>query len=353
MERDIRMKKKSIRIKELAEALGLSQGTISIVLNGRGDEMRISKATQKKVLEGAKEMGYEPTVRSRRRQGCPERGDRLTIAVYIPYIPDVKIIMGRILYGLQQVVLEEGRPIDLLIRPYQFRQLEKCSRLFSSQSCHGAIVLGMSEEEDIPFLLKNTFDIPVVLYNHPTEKYSTVSVDDYEAGRKAASLFKARGHERVGLILPTNLNKSGSLRKMGFMDGCRFLGLTLETAFLQEEYISTEGGIRAAKRFLEQGKALPTAVFAQISDMAVGAVKTFLQYGIRIPEDMEVLSFGGVMEAYTEPAVSSISMPVEEMSAECLRMVSEAAHSGDRRPLTRVMPLTMNFRKTCGGFPEE
>ena len=82
------MKKKSIRIKELAEALGLSQGTISIVLNGRGDEMRISKATQKKVLEGAKEMGYEPTVRSRRRQGCPERGDRLTIAVYIPYIPE-------------------------------------------------------------------------------------------------------------------------------------------------------------------------------------------------------------------------------------------------------------------------
>ena len=35
------MKKKSIRIKELAEALGLSQGTISIVLNGRGDEMQM------------------------------------------------------------------------------------------------------------------------------------------------------------------------------------------------------------------------------------------------------------------------------------------------------------------------
>ena len=94
------MKKKSIRIKELAEALGLSQGTISIVLNGRGDEMRISKATQKKVLEGAKEMGDEPAVRSRRRQGRPERGDRLTIAVYIPYIPDVKIIVGRVLDGL-------------------------------------------------------------------------------------------------------------------------------------------------------------------------------------------------------------------------------------------------------------
>lgn len=347
------MRKNSVRIKELAEALGLSQGTISIVLNGRGNEMRISKATQKKVMEGAKQMGYEAPARSRRRRFSSGNGEEMAVSVFIPYIPDVKIVVGRVLYGLQQAMLEENRAVDLLIRPYRFRELEKCSRFFSSQYSRAAIVLGMSEEEDIPFLMKNTFDIPVVLYNHPTEKYSTVSVDDYEAGRKAASLFKARGHERVGFILPTNLSKSGSLRKMGFMDGCRFLGLTLETAFLQEEYISAEGGIRAAKKFLEQGKPLPTAVFVQISDMAVGAVKTFLQSGIRIPEDMEILSFGGVMEEYTEPSVSSISMPVEEMSAECLRMASEAARTGDRRPFTRVMPLTMNFRKTCGGFPEE
>ena len=347
------MKKNSIRIKELAEALGLSQGTISIVLNGRGDEMRISKATQKRVLDGANEMGYELGNRARRRQAQCERGDRVAISVFIPYIPDVKIILGRVLYGLHQVLLEENLPIDLLIRPFRFRQLEKCQKFFSSLSCQGAIVLGMSEEEDIPFLMKNTFDIPAILYNHPTEKYSTVSVDDYEAGRKAASIFRARGHERVGLIMPTDLNKSGSLRKMGFLDGCRYLGLTLDPEFVQEEYISTEGGVRAARKFMEQGKPLPTAVFVQISDMAVGAVRTFLQNGIRIPEDMELLSFGGVMEDYTEPAVSSISMPVEEMSAECLRMIWSAVQKNDRRPLTRVMPLSLNFRKTCGGFPEQ
>lgn len=123
------MKKKSIRIKELAEALGLSQGTISIVLNGRGDEMRISKATQKKVLEGAKEMGYEPAVRSRRRQGRPrlvrleqqglervlclvfdavnELGDHVELRLYME-------VMGR--YSNIIFVDEKGKIIDALKR---------------------------------------------------------------------------------------------------------------------------------------------------------------------------------------------------------------------------------------------
>lgn len=139
---------------------------------------------------------------------------------------------------------------------------------------------------------------------------------------------------------------------MGFMDGCRFLGLTLETAFLQEEYISTEGRNPCCKAFSGAGEGLAHRCFCSNQRYGCGGCENLPAVWDSHPEDMEVLSFGGVMEAYTEPAVSSISMPVEEMSAECLRMVSEAVHNGDRRPLTRVMPLTMNFRKTCGGFPK-
>ena len=50
------MTKNKVQIKEIAERLGLSPGTVSIVLNGRGDKMRISKETQKRVKEVAQEM---------------------------------------------------------------------------------------------------------------------------------------------------------------------------------------------------------------------------------------------------------------------------------------------------------
>ena len=50
---------KGVQVKQIAEHLGLSSGTVSIVLNGRGDELRISRETQKMVLDTAREMNYQ------------------------------------------------------------------------------------------------------------------------------------------------------------------------------------------------------------------------------------------------------------------------------------------------------
>ena len=55
----------TVQIKQIAERVGLSPSTVSIVLNGRGDEMRISKESQRRVLEAAKEMSYRPSGNAR------------------------------------------------------------------------------------------------------------------------------------------------------------------------------------------------------------------------------------------------------------------------------------------------
>ena len=52
----------TVQIKQIAERVGMSQSTVSIVLNGRGDEMRISKESQQRILETAREMNYHPNI---------------------------------------------------------------------------------------------------------------------------------------------------------------------------------------------------------------------------------------------------------------------------------------------------
>ena len=64
----------TVQIKQIAERVGLSPSTVSIVLNGRGDEMRISKESQRRVLEAAKEMSYRPSGNARIRFGYIWRG---------------------------------------------------------------------------------------------------------------------------------------------------------------------------------------------------------------------------------------------------------------------------------------
>ena len=58
------MKKKNetVQIKQIAERLNISPSTVSVVLSGKGDEMRISKATQEIVQKMAQEMNYHPNV---------------------------------------------------------------------------------------------------------------------------------------------------------------------------------------------------------------------------------------------------------------------------------------------------
>ena len=63
----------SVQIKQIAEQLGLSQSTVSIVLNGRGDKMRISKSTQERVLVAAKDMNYQPNIYARRLRRAGEK----------------------------------------------------------------------------------------------------------------------------------------------------------------------------------------------------------------------------------------------------------------------------------------
>ena len=51
-----------MQIKNIADKLGLSVSTVSVVLNGRGDQVRISKETQNKLLNAAKEINYQNNI---------------------------------------------------------------------------------------------------------------------------------------------------------------------------------------------------------------------------------------------------------------------------------------------------
>lgn len=71
---------RGVQVKQIAEHLGLSSGTVSIVLNGRGDELRISKETQKIVLDTAREMNYQSGKNQKKIRRQPP-GERASVLV--------------------------------------------------------------------------------------------------------------------------------------------------------------------------------------------------------------------------------------------------------------------------------
>lgn len=76
-------KNETVQIKQIAERLNISPSTVSVVLSGKGDEMRISKATQEIVQKMAQEMNYHPNVYARRLRNADTQKSHFVIAIFM------------------------------------------------------------------------------------------------------------------------------------------------------------------------------------------------------------------------------------------------------------------------------
>jgi len=336
-------------IKEIARRTNLSVGTVSLVLNGRGDEMRISKKTQKKIFEAAQGMGYIPNMAARRLRQSHIR----SIPIIVIFWPSdlSSDILGRFIIGAQNSVLDQEYEFELAIQPYNRDRLDKIKDICDRGIYHAAIFTGLSTKEQ-HYLEENPLSIPTVLFNRTSHVYSCVYVDTYEIGRKSAELFMSRGHKRVGTIVSDHLyNSEHNLRYIGFVESCQTYGLELNQQHIQVAPMTMEGGNIAAKNIIEAGGLLPTAMFFPFGLMAIAALPRFHQAGIKIPEHMEILSYGdSEAEKYSVPALSSVKLSVEDMSTACVRLALGMLHDGSTKSKSIVFETPFIFRESCGGF---
>ena len=139
-------KKGPTLIKEIAAKLGLSPGTVSVVLNGRGDAMRISKKTQQRVREAAKEMNYQPNIYARRlRNSGNEQASKVIAIFWAKEFADD--IMGRFFGGLQRAVKDKDYKVEFIIRLYENDLLSDSKDVMTSLRFSGIIVCGASDKD--------------------------------------------------------------------------------------------------------------------------------------------------------------------------------------------------------------
>lgn len=336
-------------IKEIAEKTNLSVGTVSIVLNGRGDELRISKKTQQRIIEAAQGVGYLPNVSARRLRQTNAKNIPV-IATFWPsdLAPD---LLGRFFVGAQSPLLEKEIEFEMTIQPFQRHNIHRIKEICDQGIYHGVILTGISPEEQA-HLEEQTLSIPTVLFNRQSDQYSCAHVDTYEIGRKVAQLFKARGHQKVGTIAPDYLvNSTNNLRLNGFIESCEAYGLELEERHIQVAPMTMEGGNEAVKRMLGGGGALPTAMFFPLGLMAVAALPELHRAGIHIPDMMEIMTYGDHdAEKYSYPSLSTVKLPVEDMAAASIRLVMERILEPTSEPQALVFETPFIFRESCRGL---
>lgn len=334
-------------IKEIAKKAEVSVGTASFVLNGKADQMRISKNTQERVLKIAKELGYTPNISARRlRSG----GEKVLPVIAILWPNDARAsLLGRFLEGIQEKFAsnEQKKEFELLIQPYENENLDKLSSLRTGTRFNGAII-AFASKADMDYLEANDLNVPIVIYQRKSEKYSTVTVDSLATGEQVADVFWKKGHKKVGMIVPEFSSQAVYLRKKGFVNGAADHSLELSPNNILSGSFSEEGGYHCVKKWLTQNHHLPTAIFSVTDEMAIGALAAFYEEGIRIPEDLEIIGHDNNEHTrFTIPPISTVHLPVEAMAAECVSILLQLIEEHAEAPVQSSFESSIVFRKSC------
>lgn len=306
-------------IKDIAKLASVSIATVSIVLNGKSQERKISTKTQDKIYAAVKELNYIPNMSARKLRTVQH--ESYSVAFY--WATDFRInFLARFMLGIQQELAKYDIPIHVTIVPYRVDQLNRQMTLTQNVSFNGVIIANMSDR-DLAFLATQTPSFPVVLFNRELPNYSSVTMDNYAVGHEVADHFLKKQQYNTGLFIHDQ-----AFPLMGqWIDS--FLAAYREAGHpIQKENITlcgtSEKSSAQALQLLHRRKALPKALFCASDVLARGTIFACSQEHIRVPEDMEIFTVGMCMpeiNEYTVPSLSLIDIPLDTVGAQCLRLL--------------------------------
>lgn len=336
------MERSTVQIKQIAQQLGVSQSTVSIVLNGRGDKLRISRITQKRVLDAARDMNYQPNIYARRLRRAGEHDAGRIVAIFwnSRYTED----LGKFFRGASATIAKNNYSIEFMLQLFDEDHLCQLRDLMTSQKYNGIIVCAPSDS-DIDFLCSTTFDVPLVLSNRSNSKYSGIYTDNFVTGKNCAKLFAENGHTTVGLIGVSGKGGGTTVRRFGFMNECERLGIEVRDEWIAEspDY-DMSGGYQCARRILECAHT-PTGLFILTDTQALGAVIALKEKNIRVPEDMEILAYGNSdMFDIMSPKISSVAVSREFMAENAVNLLMTKIENNIDEPISKILVPEYCFR---------
>lgn len=330
-----------VTIKEIAKASGFSPSTVSIVLSGKSDERKISEKTKQKILYTANKLGYRVNVTARRLR--VSHTPKTMISVFMT-MDQRAYMMTRFLLGLYKAAEEWAQPFEIVVHFYKNGSLHQFIDNIELTNC--AIICNTSEE-DQRYLEGLRLSVPIVLYYRTSEKYCTVSVNMSDIGEMAAEILARRGRKSAVLLDTDEYFRGMKECTQQFAERAKHLGMSV--SYIRESH-DVKGGYNGGTAISEINPA-PDCVFCMSSAMAVGLLRAFDRQGIKIPEQLELISMGTSttdLEEHASVPLSTIHLPVEEMAKECLRLLIMQLDGKIDTPQSVEAKASYMARESCG-----
>ena len=322
---------------EVAALAGVGRGTVSRVVNGSPQVSPEAKAAVEQAIE---ELGYVPNRAARAL--VTQRTDSVALVVSES---EARVFgepfFAGIIRGISSALL--ATPLQLWLAMAQSPQeRDRVNQHLTRQHVDGVMLLSLHDDDALPARLRER-GLPAVLGGRPAGMLapgavpiSFVDVDNAGGARLAVAHLAAGGRSQIAVIAGPQDMGVGVDRLAGYRDAVVEAGLTPDERLVGYGDFSEESGA-AAMRSLLAARPGVDAVFAASDLMAVGAMRVLKEQGRKIPKDVAVVGFeDSVLAKQTDPPLTTVHQPVEEMGREMARLLLDLI-SGEAEPNSSVI----------------
>ncbi len=278
--------KRPLTLRDVSEASGVSEMTVSRVLRNRGD---VSDSTRERVLAAAKELGYVPN----KIAGALASSRVNLVAVIIPSLKNM--VFPEVLSGINEVLEDTELQPVVGVTDYQPEKEERVLYEMLSWRPSGVIIAGLEHSEASKAMLQAA-GIPVVEIMDTDGKPvdAVVGISHRRAGREMAAAILKAGYRHIG-FLGTKMPLDHRARKRfeGFTEVLAKAGVEIE----DREFYSGGSALAKGREMTEAMlKRSPDLDFLYYSNDMIGAggLLYLLDQGIDVPGQIGLAGFNGV-----------------------------------------------------------
>lgn len=331
---------------DVARRAGVSQASVSLVLNGRAQTHGLSRATHDRVMVAARELGYVPNhaARSLRRRRT-NVVTLLTSELANPYFTDVAA-------GAAAAAAARGYAADVISAATEAAGTEALRRLRAGGTSDGVIMHGGSRQvrDEVAGLREQGMRCVLVQDAGPAGGMACVRVDLQHGAALATRHLIGLGHRRIAHLTDRRLSAGErNDRLAGYRAALAAAGLGFDPALVVPGENSLQGGAEALRALLARPGPRATAVFAFNDQMAVGALHALHGAGLRVPEDMAVIGFDGIeLGRYTVPALTTIAHPRRALGQRAAETLLDLLDGREPAAPVLTLPVHLVVRRSCG-----
>ena len=299
--------------RDVARRAGVSQATVSRVIQGRSN---VRLATKERVEKALHELGYVPNAMARAMR--TQRSGIVGVVVARltnPFFP-------QLLDALREALADEGMMMFLWSSDGNGDRAAIAA--FKGMSLDSVIFTTAQSDSEV---LSEAIElhVPMVLINRSIDwvRCDQVTSDNSSGGASVAEYFVANGHSRVGLVGGDPRTSTGLERSLGFASKMKELGHPLADSMHHTCDFTHEAGMTATQAMLRDPSP-PTAIFCANDLLAFGALSAAEVEGVRVPDDLWIVGYDDIdMASWPIFNLTTVRQPTSDMAKSAVAALVE------------------------------